>query len=189
MEGKGFCRHGKQPHQCQTGTGPGRRQRPDGKGCSQQQEQGQEKQTVAGVVPEAEGHLIQNTQSGQAARQTVIAVPAQAEEVEYPGDSQAPASVFCQSTSQRQGQQQGGQVPQMVEGTIENQVPPGDGIAGIDVQGQIRDRRKNIQHQGMPPQPPGVLPVLPGQKIPADHGKIRHCHPGQHPGEPQIRHR
>ena len=151
-----------------------------GQQAAQQQEDGGGEQAVAGVVEAEEHGLVRRPQGRQGGGQAVPAVPQHAEDIEQPGwDPRPPPQPPHQGPDDAGSQDQGGEVPQVVEGAVEKDVPQQvrprlrQGVV-IEVQGQVEQGGQGVQPQDLlqeGTQGGRPLPLQPGHQEPAADGE------------------
>ena len=155
----------------------------------QQQEQGHVEQPVPGVGEHLEERVIRRFQPGDPGDQPIVAVAAQAHEVQYPRRRQGdPQPQPPEPPGDGDAQQQSREVPQVVEGAVCHQPPEKVPVQlpGVEVQRQIQQNAGTVQHRRLFPEGPDGAPALLIQEVPADHQEEGHRRPGQHPGEIKV---
>ena len=128
---------------------------PLGQPAPQQQEDGGGEQAVSGVVEAEEHPLIGRPQGRQGGGEAVPAVPQQAHQIEEHRGQPGPLPQSPYQGAHDAGPQgQGGEVPQVIEGAVEEDVPQQRSPAVlervvVEVQGQVEQGGQEIEQQGL----------------------------------------
>ena len=158
----------------------------------QQKKEGGEEQAVPGVGEHQKNAVIQGFQHRGSDCKAIIAVTTHAHQIEEPGQGQGcgggePGQIPRDHHSQEDRRK----VPKVVQRAVQQQLLEpleGGGEAPVvPVQGQVEDHHQGVHQGGLFQKFPRVRPISLGEKIPADHEEEGDGHPGQHPGEPEVR--
>ena len=158
----------------------------------QQEKEWSEEQAVPGVGEHQKDTVVQGLQRRDSGCKAIITVTAYANQIEEPGQGQGcGGGEPGQIPRDHHPQEDRREVPQVVQGAVQQQLLEpleGGGKAPVvPVQGQVEDHRQNVHQGGLFQKFPRVRPISLGEKISADHEEEGDGHPGQHPGEPEVR--
>ena len=156
----------------------------------QQYKERNKKQAVSGVGAEEKQPVVARFQNGDLGNQSVIAVPAHTDQVEQTGQGQGGGHAHPgQQPGQGYPQQQGGEVPQMIEGAVGQQSldpSPAGGAAGVPVQRQVKGDGQAVEQQGLAPEAAQGAPLARRQEMAADHEEEGDGYPAEDAGQYKI---